>query len=418
MSNTCFVGFKPTDYQYDTIKIIDQCRNTGSIISVLACRQVGKSLLNLNILFNESLNFKNKTSMYIAPTYKQSKKIYKEMIKSVGDSNIIQSANTQDMIITFINGSQIIFGSAAQGDALRGYTVSGILIIDEARDISDDLFFSVLHPMVRVHKATILLTSTPRYKSGFFFTCYQKGNVITRYKSINYTDYDLSRFLTKEYIEDCRINLPNSAFITEVLGDFLDNNSTVFGDLKKCFVNEVKDRKITHVGIDWSLSTGNDNNVVTGLNSNCELVDQYIINNTTPTDTINKIANYLNKLGSHKINVVAELNSMGTVYFDLLKNKLNRNINIQGFNTSNTSKNAIINQLQVSIENGEFKLLKSEKELISEMKTFVADYNAKTRVIKYGAISGCKDDRVMSLAFAMECFVNIKNKAVYIYNVL
>ena len=27
------------------------------------------------------------------------------MIKSVGDSNIIQSANMQDMIITFINGS-------------------------------------------------------------------------------------------------------------------------------------------------------------------------------------------------------------------------------------------------------------------------------------------------------------------------
>ena len=103
------------------------------------------------------------------------------------------------------------------------------------------------------------------------------------------------------------------------MGDFLDNNSTVFGDLKKCFVKEVKDRKITHVGIDWSLSTGNDNNVVTCLNSNCELVDQYIINNTTPTDTINKIANYLNKLGNHKINVVAELNSMGTVYFDLLK---------------------------------------------------------------------------------------------------
>ena len=58
--------------------------------------------------------------MYIAPTYKQAKKIYKEMIKSVGDSNIIQSANMQDMIITFINGSQIIFGSGAQGDTLRG----------------------------------------------------------------------------------------------------------------------------------------------------------------------------------------------------------------------------------------------------------------------------------------------------------
>ena len=64
MSNTCFVGFKPTDYQYDTIKLIEQCRNTGTIISVLACRQVGKSLLNLNILFNESLNFKNKTEKH------------------------------------------------------------------------------------------------------------------------------------------------------------------------------------------------------------------------------------------------------------------------------------------------------------------------------------------------------------------
>ena len=408
MINT-FIGFKPTDYQLDTIKLIRNNKKNNSIISVLACRQVGKSLLNLNVLLDEALNNKS-ISMYIAPTFKQSKKLYKELKRVVGDADLIKNTNATDMIIDFVNGSQIIFGSGGQGDSLRGYTISGILIIDEARDIGDDLYYSILLPMVRVHKATILTTSTPRFKSGFFYLNYVKS--ADNYFSIDYTKYDLSRFLTDEYKKQAELDLPKSAYITEVLGQFLDDESTVFGDVNNCIINNISNRKVESIGIDWSLNSGNDNTVVTGLNSECQVVDQLIINNMSSTDVVSYIANYINGLGNYKINVLSELNSIGTVYFDLLKNKLKRTVNLQGFNTTNSSKNSIINKLQVKIQNKEISW-EINDELMSELKTYQLDYNPKTRSVTYNAANGCKDDRVMSLAIANECYDTMKSKCDY-----
>lgn len=404
-----FVGFKPTDYQLDTIKLIHNNRKNNTVISVLACRQVGKSLLNLNVLLDEALN-NTSISMYIAPSFKQSKKLYKELKRVIGDTDLIKNTNATDMIIDFINGSQIIFGSAGQGDGLRGYTISGILIIDEARDISDDVYYSILLPMVRVHKATILITSTPRYKNGFFYYNYLKEG--DNFKSIDYTKYDLSRFLTNDYKIQAKQDLPTSAYITEVLGEFLDDESTVFGEVNSCVVDTITNRKIESVGIDWSLNSGNDNTVVSGLNSECGLVEQLVINNISTTEAVDRIATYLNGLGSHKINVLSELNSIGTVYFDLLKGKLKKNINLQGFNTNNTSKNAIISKLQVKIQNKEITW-ENNIELLNELKTYTLEYNPKTRVVTYNAADGCKDDRVISIALANEAFDTMKTKCDY-----
>ena len=72
------------------------------------------------------------------------------------------------------NGSTIFFKSAEQKDGLRGYTVTGIYVVDEAAFISDEVFFETL-AWVNVSQAPVVLCSTPKHKTGFFFKYYMLG---------------------------------------------------------------------------------------------------------------------------------------------------------------------------------------------------------------------------------------------------
>lgn len=400
-----FIGFKPTDYQKDVIKLINTEQGKGTIISVLSPRQCGKSLMNENILLMVSINNKNAISIYMCPTYKQLIKVFKEMMKAIIDSGIVKNSNASDMTIDFINGSKIIFLTGGQRENIRGYTVKngGILVIDEASFISDEIFYEGATPFTRVFKAVTLLTSTPKYKIGFFYSCYSKGNIYQGFKSINFTDYNLERFLDADTLLQAKTNLPNAIFTTEYLGQFLDDGSTVFGAINECIYDTIEDTTAKHIGIDWSLGGGSDNTVITTLNDNCQVIEQYIINNLNPTAVVDEVANILNNLGSHRINCQAELNSIGTVYFDLLQQKINSNIILTGFNTSNNSKSAIVNKMQIRVNNKEVGI-PNDPLLISELNTFTAKYNPKTRVVTYNATEGCHDDRVMSLLIAIDCF--------------
>lgn len=400
-----FIGFRPTDYQKDVIKLINEEQGKGTIISVLSCRQIGKSLMNINILLMLSINNKNAISVYIAPTFKQTLKVFKEMMKAINNSGIVKNSNASDMTIDFINGSSIIFLSAGQRENIRGYTVKngGILIIDEASFVNDDIFYENASPFTRVYKAVTLLTSTPKYKIGFFYNCYSKGNIYKGYKSINFGDYDLSRFLTTEQLQQAKLNLPDTIYTTEYLGQFLDDGSTVFGAIKECIYDNIEDTIARYIGIDWSLGGNNDNTVVTTMNDSCQIIEQYVINNLNPTAIVNEVATIINNLGNQRIYCQAELNSIGTVYFDLLQQQLNNNIDLKGFNTTNNSKNAIVNKMQIRVNNKEIGI-PDDPLLISELNTFTAKYNPKTRIVTYNATEGCHDDRVMSLLIAIDSY--------------
>ena len=135
----------------------------GAMHFVKSVRQKGKSMMCENILALASLSTANQKSGFIAPTLRQAKPLYKDIVRSL--KPLIAESNGSDMELTFINGSSVSFMSAEQGDNLRGFTVTegGILIIDEAAYISDEVFYAVT-PFVNANNAPILAVSTPRFR--------------------------------------------------------------------------------------------------------------------------------------------------------------------------------------------------------------------------------------------------------------
>jgi hypothetical protein len=379
-------------------------KGSGHIHICKSKRQVGKSLLLIGELLYFSINHRTTVNGCISPTLNQSRKLYKEILKITQDTGVIKKKNDSLLEIEFINGSTILFKSAEQRDNLRGYTYTGILCIDEAAYIADEIY-SIVKPSTDVHKTPVLIVSTPKFRLGFFFELFNKGITgdYPNISSYDFNNFDTSCLLSPESLEMYKQMLPKNQFLTEYLGEFMDSDSSVFTGFKDCIKQPKNDKyKELYVGIDWGNGTGQDDTVITGINESGEQVFLEYFNNRNTTQQIEYIVEYLKQYPQIKM-IYAEYNSLGKPLTDLLRDKIK--IKIENWLTTNESKARIVSQLQVAFEQKKISLLNDDKQT-AELAMYEATYNMKTGNVSYNAPAGGHDDICIALMLALEC----KNK--------
>jgi hypothetical protein len=372
-----------------------------SIHIVKARRQCGKSIMIELILLFYAINKPNSVSICISPTLKQANKILSELQKSAENTVVYAGCNQVKMTIFFKNGSSIMFASAEQRDALRGYTVSGILCIDECAYIPDDIIYD-LFPFVDANSAPMLFTSTPRFKQGAFYEYFTSGlmkeeNIF----SYDWSLYDTSNLLPPEKLELYRKTLPKMKFNTEYLGEFVDATGGVFGEFNHCLSNTFIDDQGYVMGVDWA-STGSDETVITIFNKQKQMIYLDHFNGVDESVVIERIIEAVRRYKPTKIQV--ETNSIGQIYYNLLQKRVRQlglNVSIKGFNTNNTSKQNIVNKMQVAIQNDEVQLLDNQ-DLVKQFTMFEAKLTPSGKVT-YEAAKGYHDDIVMSTLLAFDC---------------
>lgn len=390
------INFPPLeDWQRQPFNDITQKGlNSGNTYVIKAIRQCGKSILSELILIYYALSFKDTTSIIIEPTNGQNRKIFKDIVKMMDGSGSIKNANAGVLEIEFINGSTIVCKSAEQRDNLRGFTVSGILIYDEASTIPDEIIDITL-PYVNAHNSPVLFTSTPKFKRGRFFEAFSESNNFT----YDWAKFDTSKYLSKTTLDKYRKTVAHTIFIQDYLGQFAELSGAVFGDFSKCVGKLINSESpIEVMGIDWGSGTGNDFTAITILNKDKQMVDIQYFNDKDATETINAIKNIYDKWKPRL--VIAEKNSIGNVYLDLLKRKLNRQV--IAFNTTNESKNSIINNLQLAFQNEEISIL-DDMELLTQLSAYEQQLTS-TGKSTFNGQNGFHDDLVMALAIAYSVF--------------
>ena len=368
-------------------------------------RQVGKSVTCEVLLLYYSINKAGSTSICISPTLNQSRKIYKEILKGIQNLPVYQSSNSTTLEINLTNSSCIKFKSGEQRDSLRGETVNGILILDEAVFIPDEVIFTTL-PFVDANRAPILLTSTPKFRNGTFYDFFQNGlNNKSGFHSYDVNFYDTSALLSPERLEIYRQSVAPIVFKSEYLGDFIDAISTVFGDVEKLCGTTLHTANERTMGVDWSNGAldkgGNpDETAVSILNEHRELEFIDSFSDKEVTETIDYIIKKIKEYDVKK--VVVEVNSMGATYVNLLKKRISSlgiRCQVIEFFTTNDSKREIIENLQVNCLNGTIQLLKNNK-LLLQMVSYMSE-KTPTGKITYNASLGAHDDCVISLALAL-----------------
>lgn len=416
-----FQGIKPFSYQQAVINEVKDAKGSGKTVVVKSRRQVGKSVLIANLLLYYAINYKGTKNYVLSPTLKQGKNIYKSIINAISGCGIIKSKNATDLFITLINGSSISIKSAEQKESLRGETCTGILCIDECAYISSEVY-NIVKPWCDFHKAVTLMVSTPFVKSGFFWEYYNHGlNREYNCISIDWSDEkyqdDMDFILPPSKLEEYKKLLPKNVFLTDYLGIFIDDDGTVFTDFKKCInKNEIKDSDKLYLGVDWAAGVESDDTVIVAFNQYGKQVYLDYFNKLTPTQQIDRIEKFIVQYKNQIAVVQTELNSLGTPLTDFLKNRSQIKTIINkfvGFNTTNQSKNAIVQNLQIAFEQKEIEILEDEKQS-RELATYTAEYNAKTRNVSYNAPNGLHDDICIAMMLAYDAYKNGKIMGIYI----
>lgn len=389
-------------WQKDLLNYYKQHTSDKWII-VKSCRQAsGKSFFAQILLIYTALS-KSCVSLSVSPVLSQSRKMFQDVCKMARD--LIKSSNASTYEIEFINGSKILFRSGEQGNTIRGNTVSGICIIDEAAFIRDDDFYQIIVPTTSVYKANIFLFSTPLRKQGCFYNLFMQGLAGEgKVVSFDWTSYDLSKYLTPETLELYRQQMPKLAFRGEILGEFIDGEGTVFTDFKDC----VSDYKLNpslpiFIGIDWGSGQGQDNTVITiGQASEGKACIGEIIafNDKNATETIEYIDLLIKGLRSKNfkdILIKVEKNGIGAPFFQLLLKSVD--CKVVSFTTTNKSKDEIIKKLELLFER---KLISipDDRNLLNELSSYECKIS-QIGLPVYNAPLGLHDDRVISLALCV-----------------
>ena len=395
-------GAKLIGWQNDLVREFLSLKKDERLV-IKKCRQVGCSFTFAQILFYVAINRPRSTSIYITTTNSAARKFFTDMGEFCKESSLV-SMNGSLLEMTFWNGSIIYFKSSES--QLRGISCKrgGIMVVDECAFLKSDIWTSIL-PFTTVSKANTLIASTPWTKRGMYYTFYERAlSGDPGYHLIDTRDYDLSYFISEDQREEYRKILSPQAFRTEIDGEFMDSTSGVFGDYQSIYA-EPEDKDPVYCGIDFSVSVGGDDTVLTGFNKSKQQCLLYYDNSIAdPVARAEKLADIINSYPSIK-KVVCETNSMGSTFISILRRKLKRPNILEEFTTTNSTKKDIIENLVSLIGQKEITLLDDPKQdyefaifQLVELKNGNYSYAADTKV------QNSRDDIVMATAFAAKAF--------------
>ena len=375
--------FSPNKTQKKVIELLKE----NDVVVANVSRQQGKSYLARYLAVFWALQ--NPCIIaYITPTLKLAKKFFKDFHLP---PEIIKSYNGSEYFIEFVNGSQLWFYSSEQADKIRGITLD-YLILDEIAFYKDGeyLYYGVLQPTLKVRGKKTLIISTPNGKDNIFYKLYNS------YPSITKTIYDDS--YCKD-IEAIKRNTPEIIFKQEYLCQFLDNTGTFFQGFKE--QEFTFDTTEVYFGLDLS-SVGKDETILTLINKDLQ-VTQYVVKGTLDVK-YKQIADIINKYDAKGY---AEQNSIGEPMINEIVKLLNKPSNLRKWLTNNKSKTTIISKLAIKLPN----IIYNDKELTKQLNQF------QYKILPTGTMTfqGLKDDRVMSLAIALQALEDLTFKNDYVF---
>ena len=399
-------GFRPHRGQQRVIETIVD--TPQKYITVVSPRQVGKSLLLVNLILYYGINDKGSKIGVITPIYQQARKLMEDLYEAIKDSGIVEATNFSNFEIKLKTGSKIYFRSSEREDGLRGYTFD-YLFLDEASYQSEDAWKRAIQPTALVHGKKVVLFSTPRGRD-WFYELFQMGQDPNSpmHASVRMEQGD-NPYIDKEEIAAAKRSLPDSIFRAEYLGEFLEGESQVFQNFNaNCFDKWPKPVGKCYIGVD--LAQTGDYTVATVIDDTGAVVEIYR-DNHKEWETMQ--TNIIQLARKYAATVMIETNSMGSVVLEGIKKKYQ---DTHGFNTSNQSKRDIVESLIMGFNEGTVKIPSATllPELHRELEVFEMTYNPQTRSVKYAARNSFHDDMVISLCIANYNRIQNKNYGTYV----
>jgi len=143
--------------------------STKRWIVLVLHRRAGKTTAILNHLQRDALRVPKSQYAFIAPTYKQAKRIAWEILKDIARVVPGSETNEGELIMKYPNGSRIFLAGSENIDALRGLALWGGGQ-DESSQQPPNLFTEVISKALADHLGYWIWSGTPKGKNNFYKT--------------------------------------------------------------------------------------------------------------------------------------------------------------------------------------------------------------------------------------------------------
>jgi hypothetical protein len=307
--------------------------------------------------------------------------------------------NQQKKILTLWNGNTIDFGSSERPELLEGFGYD-VAVINEAGIAlkKAKLWDNTIYPMIKNAKTRLI--GTPKGKNKF-------ESLYWQYPHYTFTAYD-SPFWTEKELVAAKSSMTQEAYRQEILAEFIEGAGAVFRNITENVSGQLLESPIE--GRKYVLAS----DIAKHQDFTVVLVGDTEKNQVVYHERFNQIDWGLQK--SRIINVyqkfkcgsgIIDATGVGDAVFDDLKNQ---GLNLEGFKFTSTTKQELVSNLSVAMDNQEIRYPKIET-LIDELEIYAYEQRANGQ-FSYSAPEGFHDDEVMALALLNRAF----NKKVIDYS--
>jgi len=367
-------GYKPYDYQVNILNCKDKR------IAIRSGRQVGKTTVCAIKSLYEAFWNKNKQILIIAPVRKQSKLLFQVIkdcitLKTELSKSLVKDTATE---MFFDNGSRIYCetGAILSKDRIRGFSPN-IVIVDEAAFVADETFSST-EPSVIKTQGSIILTSTPYGKRGFFYETFLPNSDYTKF---HIKSEECPHILKKE-LDKLKNRLTKNEYVQEYEGEFTEEGDEYFTKelIKDCTDSNIKEIDTPETGRHYYLGVdcarfGQDETVYI-IRDDLGKVIKILFDKMQPSTVVIEKIKYLNNVYKIQNINIDEAGTGGAVYDILFKEGLP----IMPHTFSITGKEKIYRNLKSLMEHGKIKYPNNQK-LIQQMENLTKTFTIQgTRI--------------------------------------
>lgn len=305
------------------------------------------------------------------------------------------SANLTDKVIRLVTGGHIDFWTLEDPEAGRSRKYKRA-IIDEAGLVRNlgEIYNAAIRATLTDLIGDLWLCGTPKGK-GWFYSAFCKGQDA---EQPNWASWQmptrLNPFMLASEIAEAQSEMPDRLFRQEFEAEFLDDAGGVFMGVDKVITSDGQGHAAS-IGLD--IAKIHDYTVLTAVTGHGKQIAIDRFNRMPWENQLHRMVAFIERFPNAEVTVDAT-GGVNTVPDQLRQMLPGRRI--ESFIFTNTSKNDLISNLQLKIEQETVSLLDYPVQT-GELKAYEYVFNARTRNVSMNAPEGLHDDTVCALALAV-----------------
>ncbi|MBE7463850.1 MAG: hypothetical protein HS116_10125 [Planctomycetes bacterium] len=379
-------------------------------IRVAACgRRFGKTTLGLVEAVQTASKTPNALVWWVSAAKEQAKRHAWKLKRELDCAHEKNGKHRSDRI-EFRNGSVLEFLSALSGDRLRGEGLD-FLVIDEAADVPEEVWTSVLRPALVDRRGRALILGTPRGRGNWLHRLYLQGQdpaLERELRAFRFPTLQNPKIKAEE-LESTRTIMTALEFKQEFEAEFVDGTGKVFGDVRALATCEKRAVGREHAryftGIDLARSgdytvlaslRAPDPDVASVLPPAARMEGYHRMRGLPWDEQLRAIKDHLRRFPGP---CVVDATGLGDPVAEQIRAF---HPDTEAYHFSSVRKQNLVRGLLLGFDLKRLYLL-PEETLLNELESFEAEEPSnwsRGRAPKYGAPAGQHDDTVIALGLA------------------